>query len=311
MRRQWHGGTWALLLTLGMSAPAAASTTLSLLDGTLTGVGQDSVVSAAPGLIEFAADAGGGQQLDGMVISDIGLNRLYVANSPTLPFADTATTMSGLSFWSDNLKVTGPGTTPVAVSVHFFLEGSYVGPCCEEDNPSSTAGNAYFLASSGRVLNVAYGGEDGAVSLETTLGNAILQGQYTLLPGGLLGVEAACDDDDGEDGCDPFNTGREFVLDFSILPDADFFIGGYVFVNDLAQGEVVDVFHTARLTRIDVASGFGLKSQSGRIVRRDDGSFGLPETVSGAVPEPASWLTMILGSALVGGAIRRRARVIA
>lgn len=61
-------------------------------------------------------DATGGVFVSGQALNQIGINRLYVANSTSLPFTDTDTTLSGLSFWADNLSVTSASANPVHMS---------------------------------------------------------------------------------------------------------------------------------------------------------------------------------------------------
>lgn len=291
------------LATLALAmAPAHAATTLSLLDGVVGSTPLTSVSSGGPGAIALDAAGAGGVFVSGLAVSQIGINRLYVANSTGLPFADTATTISGLSFWADNLMVTSGNSNPVHLSISFSFEGDYTGPCCEAPNPSSTFGNAYFLAAPGQFLNIGQASEGGPVNIETSLGAATLQGQNTAVPGGVLSVAGLCPEDDGEDGCDPFSVSTIHTLDFFANPGEDFWLAGYFFVGDLAQGEMVDAFHTARLVGIEIDAGARLLSESGQIVQRDDGSYGL----AAPVPEPATWAMMITGFGMVGGAMRRR-----
>lgn len=289
-------------MVAGMTAPATrASTTLAWLDGTLEGNGLASTSTAGAEAVAIDAAGEGGVFLAGRAASEIGINRLQVANSTGLPFADSGSVISALSFWADNLSVRAADGGPVTLSISFSFEGSYVGPCCDAANPSSTFGNAYFLAAPGRFLDIGQGEEDGPISFTTSLGSAVLRGQATAVPGGLLSVASLCDGDDGEDGCDPFAASATYTLDFTIGSDEDFWLAGYFFVGDLAQGESVDAFHSARLLGISIDPGAVLTSESGRIVRRADGSYGLPA----AIPEPATWAMMILGFGLVGMRMRR------
>lgn len=291
-----------ILIALGAPFTAQAGTTLSLLDGTLGGTPLSSASTSGPETISLDAVGSGGVFVSGQAQSQVGLNRLYVANSTGLPFADTNTTLSGLSFWADNLTAQSGGTDPIHMTVRFSFEGTYIGPCCESDNPSSTFGNAYFAAAPGRFLDIGQANEDGAVTFQTSLGQAVLAGQYTQVPGGLLDFASLCEEDDGAEGCDPFQVQTFYTLEFDVDPGEEFWLASYFFVGNLAQGEEVDAFHTAKLEGIDVAPGVNLLSQSGQIVRRADGSFGL----AAAVPEPASWAMLIVGFGAIGGAMRRR-----
>lgn len=290
----------AALAALILAAPAQASTTLAALGGYVDGAPLAGVSTAGSDTVTLDANGSGGVTLSGQAMADIGINRLYVANSPGKPFADTSSAISGLSFWADNLVASGGGSGPIQMSVDFAFDGSYVGAPYD----SSTFGNAYFVAVKGRLNDISQNAGDGSVILHTNAGDVALAGENTALPpASILGVLSACDGDDGEDGCDPFNVDGTFTLDFAVDSGEDFFLASYFFVGNLAQGETVDAFHTIKLTGITLDDGAGLASESGKIVRLADGSFG----VAGAVPEPSSWALLIAGFAMVGAVMRKRA----
>jgi hypothetical protein len=290
----------AALAALILAAPAQASTTLATLGGYVDGAPLAGVSTSGGDTVTLDATGSGGVTLSGQAMADIGVNRLYVANSPDLPFADTNSAISGLSFWADNLVASGGGSGPIQMSVDFAFDGSYVGAPYD----SSTFGNAYFVAVKGRLNDISQNAGDGSITLHTDAGDVALEGENTALPpASILGVLSACDGDDGEDGCDPFNVDGTFTLDFAVDSGEDFFLASYFFVGNLAQGEVVDAFHTIKLTGITLDDGAGLASESGKIVRLADGSFG----VASAVPEPSSWALLIAGFAMVGAVMRKRA----
>lgn len=298
--------TFAIALAaplIGLS-PAQAATTFSWLDGAIESTPLTSVSTSGPAQITLGASGNNGLSVSGKVVSQIGINKLSVANSPGLPFADTTTTIAGLSFWADNLSVASSSSGPVHLSVGFSFNGTYVGPLSPLPNPSATFGNAYFLAAPGKFLDINQGTEDGDTIFQTSLGSAVLQGQFTQVPGGLLSYASLCEDDDAEDGCDPFSGTTSFTLDFNVNPGEDFWLAGYFFVGDLAKGETVDAFHTAKLTGITLDQGATLFSESGQIALRNDGTYG----ILGAVPEPATWAMMMIGFGLTGGFMRQRRR---
>lgn len=308
-----HAGLFgsAALAALILAAPAQASTTLAALGGYVDGAPLAGVSTAGSDTVTLDANGSGGVTLSGQAMADIGVNRLYVANSPDLPFANSNSAISGLSFWADNLVASSADSGPIQMSVDFAFDGSYVGrvcapgePGCNPDNPSSTLGNAYFVAVKGRLNDISQNAGDGSIVLHTNAGDVALAGENTALPpASILGVLSACDGDDGEDGCDPFNVDGNYTLDFAVDLGEDFFLASYFFVGNLAQGETVDAFHTVKLTGITLDDGADLASESGKIVRLADGSFG----VAGAVPEPSSWALLIAGFAMVGAVMRKRA----
>jgi hypothetical protein len=292
----------AALAALTLTAqPAQASTILATLGGYVDGAALDGVSASNGDTVTLDATGSGGVTLAGQAMADIGINRLYVANSPGLPFADTNSAISGLSFWADNLVASSGGSDPIQMSVDFAFDGSYVGAPYD----SSTFGNAYFVAVKGRLNDISQNAADGSIILHTDAGDVALEGENTALPqSSILGLLSACDGDDGEDGCDPFDVDDTFKLNFAVNPEEEFFLASYFFVGNLAQGEVVDAFHTIKLTGITLGDGAGLASESGKIVSLGNGSFGL----ANAVPEPATWALMILGFGLVGGVLRQQRR---
>jgi hypothetical protein len=119
----------ALTLTAAVISPAQASTTFSLLDGVVESTPLTGVTSSGPDAITLdATGGGGGVFVSGQALSQIGINRLYVANSTSLPFTDTDTTLSGLSFWADNLSVTSASANPVHMSIDFSVSGRTAEP---------------------------------------------------------------------------------------------------------------------------------------------------------------------------------------
>ena len=304
-------GSVALAALMLAAQPSQASTTLSLLYGTLNGTVLPGSSTSGSDTLALDVTGTGGATLKGEVMADIGVNRLYVSNSPLLGFGTSDSVISGLSFWGDSLSASSTGSGPVHMNVNFAFDGTYNGPTCvsgpsgcvPSDNPSSTYGNAYFAAVKGKLNDVSQNAS-GLVVLHTDAGEITLMGQDTELPAGsLLDVASICEEDDGAEGCDPFATGTTFALDFAVDPGEDFFIASYFFVGNLAQGETVDAFHTLKLTGITLDDdGANLTSASGKITRLSDGSFG----ITSAVPEPATWALMIAGFGLVGCAARRR-----
>jgi len=291
----------ALAALILAGPPARAATTLATLGGYVDGEPLEGVSTSSGDTITLGATGSGDVSLSGQAMADIGINRLYVANSPGQPFSDNNSGISGLSFWADNLVASGTGSDPIQMSVGFAFDGSYVGPTYD----SSTFGNAYFVAVKGKLDAIGQNPDGSAVLHTSDYGAIPLLGQYTPLPdSSILGYISACDDDDGEDGCNPFDVDSTYALNFAVNPGEDFFLASYFFVGDLAQGEVVDAFHTIKLTGITLDNGASLSSESGKIVSLGDGSFGVP----GAVPEPSTWALMILGFGLVGGAMRRPRR---
>jgi hypothetical protein len=127
----------------------------------------------------------------------------------------------------------------------------------------------------------------------------------------LLAVGGLCDNA----GCrgltqnmtqiDPFT----FTLEFDLLAGSVFTLASWMYADDVKDA-TIDLFNTAKVTGVTVSNGGTLTSASGALQALPGGGFGYPAALDSAVPEPGTWVTLIVGFGMIGGALRQRRRAV-
>jgi hypothetical protein len=93
------------------------------------------------------------------------------------------------------------------------------------------------------------------------------------------------------------------TLEFDIMGGSTFTLFSSLTSEDAEDG-TVDFFNTVRLTDI-AATGGTLTSDNSQFAATGDGHYGF-SNITGAVPEPSTWIMLILGFGLVGAAMRQK-----
>lgn len=264
----------------------------------------DGVYSADGALISATADQGPGARTAAKSQSEAWRNRIDINSAATDP--RSIVVGSALSFFAVNQKLTGAPGAGATISYTFGFDGAFAPGDNQRYPPQQFAPlqnlTVFFLAYRGTALSntVVTDSLGTYINFETTNGR-------TTIGRGVGGVDeneafrfagaAACFGDDtrcSEGGV--FDESR--TLSFDIAVEKDFFILGYLASNTNGN---TDFFNTAKLQSIALAPEFGLISDDGGALQRNsDGSFVL------AVPEPATWMTCILGFGMIGTALRRK-----
>lgn len=281
----------AVLASLAAAAVTFPSegAVFSFIDGHIGGTDIPSVSSPTTSPITLHSGS-----VNVAVQTDIGINRIYLANAPAAKTFN-GNLVSATSFWSDNLTITGAGNIPVDVTVRVSFDG-VVQQGNDLDGPGS--GNIFLAAGFGTINGVSHPTEQSPILVDTSRQDFYLLGEDSQVPGGIRALDQFCPE---EDDCGIGQLSKDMQISFSVNPGETFWLAGYMFLNDVPSGRLADFYHTAKLTGIDIPAGFGLQSESGKITRLEDGSFGIA-----AVPEPASWAMMIVGFGMVGAGVRGR-----
>jgi hypothetical protein len=263
-----------------------------------------SIFSADGAQISSTADQGAGARTSSKSQSGAWLNKLDITSNANDP--RSIVIGSGLSFFAVNQKLTGAaGSTPF-ISYTFGIDGVFT-PGNNAHYPPAGFAPAqnltfYLLAYSGRALSntvvtdssgtyVSFLSTNGITTLGRGAGGSDANAPF-LIAGATacFGADLRC----SQGGV--FNDSR--TVGFNIGVDQDYFLVGYLASNTNGNS---DFFNTAKLQTIALAPQFGLVSEDGgALLRGVDGSFRL------AVPEPASWMMMIIGFGIIGGAMRRQ-----
>jgi PEP-CTERM motif len=199
----------------------------------------------------------------------------------------------GATYVSDTLTFAGTGT------VNIFLGWTV-------DGSSSTTGSSQTLTflnyqlNAGPVFSALVAGSGGGASMARVISP---QGGGGTVPGFTVGPNSLSGSGDVFSFLTPVTLGTAFDLTVGLYAAS--------YPAAFTGSALNDFFSTARLTSIRAydASGnpvaFSITSASGT---RYDETGAHPVIAATTVPEPASWLMMILGTGLIGGLLRRRGR---
>ncbi len=264
----------------------------------------DGRYSASGDLIAASADQGPGARTQSQSESGAWRNRLDIASTATDP--RSIVIGSALSFFAVNQVLTGDAGARPTVSYTFDIDGVFT-PGNNLHYPGiqfAPAQNLTFflLAYSGRAISnsvvtdnlgtyIDFVSTNGHTTLGRTAGAIDENAPF------LIGAATACFGADTR--C---RTGGAFddsrTISFAIGVDQDYFIIGYLASNTNGNSAF---FNTAKLQTIDLAPEFGLVSDDGGALKRlGNGSFAL------AVPEPTTWLMLVVGFGSVGRALRSK-----
>lgn len=97
----------------------------------------------------------------------------------------------------------------------------------------------------------------------------------------------------------------ELSLSFALAAGSSFTLASWLYADDVSVGSV-DFFNTAKVSGISVSNGATLTSASGALQALPNGGYGYPAALAGAVPEPGTWATMLLGFGVIGFGLRSR-----
>ncbi|MBS0482400.1 MAG: hypothetical protein JSR96_09660 [Proteobacteria bacterium] len=257
-------------------------------------------------LASSSASQGTGTSTAAQSQSNVWVNRLAVQSDSTVG----AVIGGGVSMFAVNQRITGdPGLA--TISYTFALDGSF-SPGSDSHLPSQFTGQQslffYLLAYSGQAVGLSQGYDPYGwyFRFDSTLGYATPNRSpgspgYVSTIGPWLAATAGCFGSDTR--CTQggiFNDQR--TITFSVPTNQDYYILGFLAAQTDGQA---DFFHTAKLQTVTLDPKFDLVSDDGgALVRGANGGFSLLSTV----PEPATWITLITGFAIMGLGLRARQR---
>lgn len=237
-------------------------------------------------------------------------NKIETTSDLSSPPAGGIAYAAALSLYAVNQIVSGPGAT-VNVSYQFNVDGSFAPGPPDVFPPISTPQSLgiYLVGYYGTAEDIYL--ENGVYYLKsehglTTLNLLRTDPRYQddaftfIIPGAAA---AACPDTG-------FTCLGETSFDDQIFQfDADIDVGRpftvVALVNAFTNGQT-DFFNTVKLKSIALDPAFTLTADDGgALTRNSDGTYAL---AAAAVPEPATWATMLLGFGLIGAAMRYRRR---
>ncbi|OHB31114.1 MAG: hypothetical protein A2790_10720 [Phenylobacterium sp. RIFCSPHIGHO2_01_FULL_69_31] len=297
MRSKFIAGAGALAgaALLACSASATTFTISDLQAGEVT----------AQSLTAGGKASGSDSHTTAWAQTDFGLNRLYI-DARGRPNDDYNTYVA--SIWGENFAVSDTAAGPVNLTFTVSVDG-VAGPLVGEGEPPPF--NFFLKAVKGPVS--AFETEDeenGVLSYEDVSVLGVPVDGPTPDSPLVLGSATLCPITTFEGGSCPAAVypPTAVTLSFTVNPGDRFFVLGALMVEDLVAG-TIDFSHTAKLVGItaltDAGAPAGLTSDSGRLVDRGDGSYGIA-----AVPEPGTWALMILGFGAAGAALRARRRTV-
>lgn len=281
-----------------LAGSVASATTFTISDLELGEV-------TAQNLTAGGKAAGGDSYSRAWAQTDLGLNRLYI-DARGRPNDDYNTYVS--SIWGENFTISDAAAGPVTLTFTVSVDG-VAGPLVGEGEPPPF--NFFLKALRGPVG--AFETEDeenGVLSYEDVSALGVPVDGPTPDSPLVLGSASLCPITTFEGGSCTAGAypPTAVTLSFTVNPGDRFFVFGALMVEDLVEG-TIDFSHTAKLVGItaltDAGAPAGLTSDSGRLVDRGDGSYGIA-----AVPEPGTWALMILGFGAAGAALRARRRTV-
>ncbi|WP_082657618.1 MULTISPECIES: PEPxxWA-CTERM sorting domain-containing protein [unclassified Sphingopyxis] len=237
-------------------------------------------------------------------------NKIEILSDLSMPpgGAGTYAYAAAQSFYAVNQVLTGPGSTAQA-SYQFSVGGSFV-PGPEEYFPDTVTPQnlaIFLVAYYGKSLSTELR-PDGVFVVKTTNGQTTLnllpdhpayidENLPFIIPGSFASACAglSCRSPiDFNNYLMNINVDIETGRDFSVI----------AYVSSFTNGRT-DFFNTVKLNSITIDPAYTLTADDGgALVRGAGGEY----TLAAAVPEPATWATMLLGLSVIGGAMRYRRR---